>query len=78
GDVLEQVATLHASHYTTVNDKLIPTGELPAVAGTPMYFLKPTAFGKHIKYDHLQLNYAEPKQCGFELNWVLDSKGDLK
>ncbi|AVB20585.1 MULTISPECIES: aldose epimerase family protein [Pseudomonas syringae group] len=78
GDVLKQVATLHASHYTPVNDKLIPTGELPAVAGTPMDFLKPTAFGKHIKDDHQQLKYAEPKQGGFDFNWVLDSKGDVK
>ncbi|GAB0059677.1 hypothetical protein IBA8401_07010 [Pseudomonas syringae] len=78
GDVLKQVATLHASHYTPVNEKLIPTGELPAVAGTPMDFLKPTAFGKHIKDDHQQLKYAEPKQGGFDFNWVLDTKGDVK
>lgn len=78
GDILKQVATLHASHYTPVNDKLIPTGELPAVAGTPMDFLKPTAFGQHIKDDHPQLKYAEPKQGGFDFNWVLDTKGDVK
>ncbi|MDF2643322.1 MAG: galactose-epimerase, partial [Pseudomonas sp.] len=77
GDILKQVATLHASHYTPVNDKLIPTGELPAVAGTPMDFLKPTAFGQHIKDDHPQLKYAEPKQGGFDFNWVLDTKGDV-
>ncbi|WP_434676974.1 galactose mutarotase [Pseudomonas sp. R1-18] len=78
GDILKQVATLHASHYTPVNDKLIPTGELPAVAGTALDFLKPTAFGQHIKDDHPQLKYAEPKQGGFDFNWVLDTKGDVK
>lgn len=78
GDILEQVATLHASHYTPVTDKLIPTGELPAVAGTPLDFLTPTAFGKHIKDDHPQLKYAEPKQGGFDFNWVLDTQGDVK
>ncbi|HEX8543010.1 MAG TPA: aldose epimerase family protein [Pseudomonas sp.] len=77
GDVLKQVATLHASHYTPVNEKLIPTGELPAVSGTPMDFLKPTAIGKNIKADHQQLKYAEPKQGGFDFNWVLDTKGDV-
>jgi aldose 1-epimerase len=77
GDVLKQVATLHASHYTPVNEKLIPTGELPAVSGTPMDFLKPTPIGKHIKADHPQLKYAEPKQGGFDFNWVLDTKGDV-
>ncbi len=51
GDVLKQVATLHASHYTPVNAQTdSATGRnWPAVAGTPMDFLKPTAFGKHIK-----------------------------
>jgi len=77
GDVLKQVATLHASHYTPVNSTLIPTGELAPVAGTPMDFLKPTAIGQHIKDDHPQLKFAEPKQGGFDFNWVLDAKGDI-
>ena len=77
GDVLQQVATLHASHYTPVNGKLIPTGELAPVAGTPMDFTQPTAIGKHIKADHPQLKFAEPKQGGFDFNWVLDAKGNL-
>jgi aldose 1-epimerase len=77
GDVLKQVATLHASQYTPVNEKLIPTGELPTVKGTPMDFLQPTAIGKHIQADHQQLKYAEPKQGGFDFNWVLDTKGDI-
>jgi aldose 1-epimerase len=77
GDVLKQVGTLHASHYTPVNAKLIPTGELPAVKGTPLDFLTPTAIGKNIKADHPQLKFAEPKQGGFDFNWVLDTKGDV-
>lgn len=76
GDVLQQIATLHASHYTPVNGKLIPTGELAPVTGTPMDFTQPTAIGKHIKADHPQLKFAEPKQGGFDFNWVLDAKGD--
>jgi len=77
GDVLKQLATLHASHYTPVNGTLIPTGELAPVAGTPMDFLKPTAIGEHIKDDHAQLKFAEPKQGGFDFNWVLDTQGDI-
>jgi len=77
GDVLKQLATLHASHYTPVNSTLIPTGELAPVAGTPMDFLKPTAIGQHIKDDHPQLKFAEPKQGGFDFNWVLDTQGDV-
>ncbi|VVN36031.1 Aldose 1-epimerase [Pseudomonas fluorescens] len=77
GDVLQQLATLHASHYTPVNGKLIPTGELAPVAGTPMDFTQPTAIGKNIKANHPQLKFAEPKQGGFDFNWVLDAKGDV-
>ena len=78
GDILKQVATLHASHYTPVNATLIPTGELAPVKGTPMDFLQPTAIGQHIKDDHPQLKFAEPKQGGFDFNWALDTQGDLK
>ncbi|UVL00570.1 aldose epimerase family protein [Pseudomonas sp. B21-048] len=77
GDVLKQLATLHAAHYTPVTGKLIPTGELAPVADTPMDFTQPTAIGQHIKADHPQLKFAEPKQGGFDFNWVLDAKGDL-
>ena len=76
GDVLKQLATLHANHYTPVTGKLIPTGELAPVAGTPMDFTQPTAIGKNIKADHPQLKFAEPKHGGFDFNWVLDAKGD--
>jgi aldose 1-epimerase len=78
GDILRQVAVLHASHYTPVNATLIPTGELAAVKGTPMDFLKPTPIGQHIKADHPQLKFAEPKQGGFDFNWALDTQGDVK
>jgi aldose 1-epimerase len=77
GDILDQVAVVHASRYTPVNEKLIPTGELAAVAGTPMDFLKPVAFGKRIREDNAQLKFAEPTQGGYDHNWVLDTKGKL-
>ncbi|WP_416739936.1 aldose epimerase family protein [Pseudomonas sp. NFX71] len=76
GDVLQQVATLYASHYTPVNGTLIPTGEIAPVTSTPMDFTHPTAIGKNIKADHPQLKFAEPKHGGFDFNWVLDAKGD--
>lgn len=78
GDILKHVATLHASHYTPVNATLIPTGELAPVKGTPMDFLAPTPIGQHIKDDHPQLKFAEPKQGGFDFNWALDTQGDIK
>ncbi|WP_212629228.1 aldose epimerase family protein [Pseudomonas sp. KB-10] len=78
GDILNQVATLHASHYTPVNATLIPTGELAPVKGTPMDFTQPTPIGRHIRDDHPQLKYAEAKEGGFDFNWALDGKGDIK
>jgi aldose 1-epimerase len=77
GDILDQVAMVKASHYTPVDVKLIPTGELPAVAGTPFDFLKPVAFGKRIREDNQQLKFAEPTQGGYDHNWVLDTKGNV-
>ncbi|WP_311969557.1 aldose epimerase family protein [Pseudomonas baltica] len=77
GTILDHLATLHASHYTPVSAKLIPTGEIAPVAGTPMDFLSPTAFGAHIQDDHPQLKFVEPKQGGFDFNYVLDTGGDL-
>ncbi|MFL1551138.1 aldose epimerase family protein [Pseudomonas sp. D47] len=78
GDILKQVATLHASHYTPVNATLIPTGELALVKGTPMDFLTPTPIGQRIKDEHPQLKFAEPKQGGFDFNWALDTQGNIK
>jgi aldose 1-epimerase len=77
GTILDHLATLHASHYTPVSAKLIPTGEIAPVAGTPMDFLTPTAFGEHIQDDHPQLKFAEPRHGGFDFNYVLDTGGDL-
>ena len=78
GNILKQLATLHASHYTPVNATLIPTGELAPVANTPLDLRTPTAIGQHIQDKHPQLQFAEPKQGGFDHNWVLDGKGDIK
>jgi len=78
GTVLKQVAMLNADTYTPVTAKLIPTGKLPPVAGTPMDFRKPTPIGKHIADANQQLKYAEPKQGGYDFNWVLNTHGDLE
>ncbi|RAJ82028.1 aldose 1-epimerase [Chitinophaga dinghuensis] len=67
--ILNHELSLKASKYTPVNDKLIPTGQLASVKGTPMDFTAPKAVGKDI---------ASVKG-GFDHNWVLDKKnGDLE
>jgi aldose 1-epimerase len=60
GDVLGYVAKIYAPHYLPVDDGLIPTGEVAAVAGTPFDFTKAKLIGRDIKalpapfrgYDH--------------------------
>jgi len=71
GDILKDQLKLNASRYTPVDDKLIPTGELAPVEGTPFDFRKGTAVGARINADNDQLK----KGGGYDHNWVLDSGG---
>ena len=71
GDILKHELKLNASHYTPVDDGLIPTGELAPVEGTPFDFRKLTAIGDRIDSDNDQIK----KGKGYDHNWVLDSGG---
>jgi aldose 1-epimerase len=64
---------INASHYTPVDEALIPTGELATVEGTPFDFRKATAVGARIKDDNDQLK----KGHGYDHNWVLDHGGTI-
>jgi len=70
-DILAHVLQLTASRYTPVDSTLIPTGELPSVAGTPFDFRKSTAIGARIGEPNEQLKIAG----GYDHNFVLDRKG---
>ena len=57
GDIYGHLLTIHADRYLPVNERLIPTGELLTVAGTPMDFRQPMPIGSRIAqtgggYDH--------------------------
>ena len=57
GTILDHELTLHADHFTPVSEDLIPTGEIKAVAETPMDFRKSKAIGSELDrvaggYDH--------------------------
>ena len=74
GSVNDHELYINADYFTPTDSGLIPTGEIVAVAGTPMDFTTPALIGSRIDadfealhigngYDHnYVLNQAEPKQ----------------
>ena len=68
GDILGHEMMINASHFTPVDETLIPTGELRPVKGTPFDFTKATAIGARIQQDDEQLKFGK----GYDHNWVLD------
>lgn len=63
--ILAQKVMINADKYTEANDKLIPTGKLPDVKGTPMDFTTEKAVGK----DMGQV------KGGYDHNWILNKNG---
>ncbi len=70
--ILQHIITLHASHFTPVDKHLIPTGELRAVAGTPLDFTSPRPMGDRIDDKNEQLKLA----LGYDQNFVIDGEED--
>ncbi len=69
--ILDHVLRLNATRFTPVDARLIPTGELRAVQGTPFDFTEPTTIGLRIGQDDEQLRHGG----GYDHNWVLDRDG---
>jgi aldose 1-epimerase len=59
GDILGHELTIHADAFTPVDSGLIPTGELPPVAGTPFDFRAPHAIGARKNDKKVKLRSAE-------------------
>jgi aldose 1-epimerase len=72
GTIYDHRLTLDADKYTPVNDKLIPDGTTPDVAGTPFDFRTPHAIGERIRDDNEQLRFGR----GYDHNWVLYPHGN--
>ncbi|MCG8510960.1 MAG: galactose mutarotase, partial [Rhodospirillales bacterium] len=68
GTINDHMLMLNASHYTPVDETLIPTGELAPVKGTPFDFTEPMAIGARVEQEHPQLKYG----LGYDHNFVLD------
>jgi len=70
GDILNHEVMIDADLFTPVNSKLIPTGELRAVDGTPFDFRQLAAIGARIDHDDEQLKFGG----GYDHNWVLNKQ----
>ncbi len=68
GSIEGHLLRLAASHYTTVDGSLTPTGELAPVTETPFDFTTTMAIGARIRDDHPQLLIGR----GYDHNMVLD------
>ena len=68
GDVLDYVLQINADQFTPIDSRLIPTGELRSVAGTPFDFRQPAPIGPHINSQDPQIQFAR----GYDQNWVLN------
>ena len=72
GSIEEHELWLGASHFTPVVPGSIPTGEIRAVAGTPMDFTQPKKIGRDIREDYEQLLLTG----GYDHNFVIDGWND--
>jgi aldose 1-epimerase len=71
GDVYSQLLRINAARYTPIDSNLIPTGQLPPVAGTPFDFRTAKAIGRDIRAGNRQLMLAH----GYDHNFVLKGSG---
>jgi aldose 1-epimerase len=68
GDVLGSVAQINANNFTPIDSTQIPTGEVRAVANTPLDFRSPTPIGARIDASDEQIRFG----LGYDHNWVID------
>ena len=71
GSVLEQDVWMDADAFTATTDKLIPTGEIVPVEGTPMDFREKKPIGRDIQADYEAVKLGG----GYDHNWCLNNGG---
>ncbi|MGA2529947.1 MAG: aldose epimerase family protein [Acidimicrobiales bacterium] len=78
GEVHDQLLYINAETFTPVDETLIPTGEIKAVAGTPFDFTTLTEIGRNLN-GGTQFGAADNEQLqrcsGYDHNWVLNRTG---
>lgn len=75
GSIADHLLQIDADHYTAVDARLIPTGAIAPVAGTPLDFRRPVPTGARLRSAHEQMRRAR----GYDHNFVLNkpTAGDL-
>jgi aldose 1-epimerase len=68
GDILNHELQINATHFTPVDETLIPTGEIRKVEATPFDFTKPIAIGERINAENEQIKYGG----GYDHNFIID------
>lgn len=74
GSILEHVVMISGDRFTPTDARLIPTGELAHVEGTPFDLREMTRIGSRIGEANEQLQFAG----GYDHNWVLGETGEPK
>ena len=69
--ILGHELQIDAEKFVPISSKLIPTGELQSVEGTPFDFRTAKAIGKDIEADDEQLRCGG----GYDHNWCLEGEG---
>lgn len=73
GNILEHDLWVDADAYTATDAKLIPTGEIVSVEGTPMDFRTTKPVGRDIDADYEAIKFGG----GYDHNWCLNNKGEF-
>ena len=68
GDVLDHNLEIYADSYLPVNEKIIPTGDIEKVQGTPFDFMNSKKIGRDIDLENNQLILGN----GYDHCWVLN------
>lgn len=72
---MDNILYLASDSITPVDNTFMTSGEMMAVAGTPFDFNTPKAISQDVtNFDNEQIKFGK----GFDHNWVLKTKGDIK
>jgi aldose 1-epimerase len=77
GSILDHEAEIRADRYLPIDSRLLPTGELASVAGTPLDFRTPRRIGERIRHGFRQIVLARGYDHTYVLNRPEGSAGAL-